>query len=164
MTRHNLDQHISWLLSTKVTPPVGVQTPISKNLTAAADIVPEDIWEEELENKTTRNSLGLAQTHQLSQKVNVTHEFVRPELPSSNISRLQPQGTSRTQAEGDLMGKPSSVSRSTRPRLLSEYQLATPASTANSTASSSLADTYASFLRETKNSWFSYKSLGCTVS
>jgi bloom syndrome protein len=143
MTRSNLGEHIAWLLANGVTP---VQAITSTNLTPAAGIVDGGcLEEEELEQETTRPSPVPAQNRRLAPSVNVIQEFARPALPSTIVPKPQPQGS----LGDNSMGKLSSASKSTRPGLLSQHQLATPTSTSNSAAaSSSLTQNYAAFLRE----------------
>jgi bloom syndrome protein len=124
---------------------VGVQVITSTTLTPAAAIVDEGwVEEEESEQETPRPSIP-AQHRRLTPTDNIVQEFARPTLPTTIVTKSQPQGT----VVDNSMGKLSSASRSTRPGLMSQHQLATPASTTNSTAvSSSLTKTYTTFLRE----------------
>ena len=143
MTRSNLGEHIAWLLANGVTP---VQAITSTNLTPAAGIVDGGcVVEEELEQETPRPPPVSAQNRRLAPSVTVIQEFARPALPSTIVPKPQPQGS----LGDNSMGKLSSASKSTRPGLLSQHQLATPASTSHSAAaSSSLTKNYATFLRE----------------
>jgi bloom syndrome protein len=145
MTRSNLGEHIAWLLANGVTP---VQAITSTNLTPTAGVVHGgrvEEEEEELEQDTPRPPPVPAQNRRLAPSVTVIQEFARPALPSTIVPKPQPQGS----LGDNSMGKLSSASKSTRPGLLSQHQLATPASTSNSAAaSSSLTKNYATFLRE----------------
>ncbi|TVY49103.1 ATP-dependent DNA helicase [Lachnellula occidentalis] len=136
MTRHNLDVHISWLLSHQVTPPVGgVSVAVRTNSTPAADITEAeaDFLEEEIED-IPRVSTPVANC-QVTQSVNVVQSFVRPPLPSSIAPQPQLRDLINAQAY-ESMGKLASAQTSTRPGLLSQHQLATPASTTASNSNS----------------------------
>jgi len=152
MTRHNLPSHISWLLSHSVTPPVGVRAPNFTNPISAAQDIPDDISEDELEEEISRRrpspepSLATAKHYSDSQK------FLRPTLPSTTIQEVSNQELAGN-GRFDSMGKLSSASKSARPALLSQQQqLATPAST---TGPSSLTARYAVFI-ETSNGMIIY--------
>lgn len=143
MTRSNLGEHIAWLLANGATP---VQAITSTNSTPTAGIVHGGrVEEEELDQDTPRPPPAPTQNRRLAPSATVSQEFARPALPSTSVPKPQPQGSL-----GDTsMGKLSSASKSTRPGLLSQHQLATPASTSNyAAASSSLTKNYATFLRE----------------
>ena len=159
MTCHNLDSHISWLLSSKVAPPVGVH---KRNPAAAAaaieiEIVDSGSSEEEFGEEFPGVVRIPDPNRLISHTVNVVHDFVRPPVPSiSSRSQLR-EPTNNLREES--MGKLTSAQRSTRPGLMSQHQLATPASTTTSTAgSSSLRQGYATFLRE-RNGWFQKMAL-----
>ena len=143
MTRSNLGEHIAWLLANGVTP---VQAITSTNLTPTPGNVHGGRLEEyESDQDIPRPPPVPAQNHRLVPSVPAIQEFARPALPSKIVPKPQPQGN----LGDNSMGKLSSASKSTRPGLLSQYQLATPASTSNSAvASSSLMKNYATFLRE----------------
>lgn len=131
MTRHNLDLHISWLLSHKVTPPVSVHLPPPANSVSATEDI-ADILDEEIE-EIPRVPPGHVANNQISQTVDV-QSFVRPPPRSSTIippPQLRDQVT--TLVDGS-MGKLASAQRSKRPGLMSQ-QLATPASTTASNPS-----------------------------
>jgi bloom syndrome protein len=151
MTRHNLDRHISWLLSHEVTPPVGVQATLPTYSRIEAGIADEEFLEEEAGEEIIRSPPNLARNRQVLEAVNVVQDFARPTIPSSIIPRSQMPEPHTSRAEG-AMGTLTSASKSTRPKLVSQPQLATPASTTTSTAPSSLKQGYATFLRN-NNGW-----------
>lgn len=151
MTRHNLDSHISWLLSRKVTPPSGVHARAPTNSTRG-DPVSANPVEEEAEQEIRRAPPSPPQHRGAAQVVNAVRAFARPALPASVTAKSQLQ-ESRQVLTDESMGKLSSATRSTRPGLMSQHQLATPASTTSSTAASytshtSLNSNYVTFLKE----------------
>jgi bloom syndrome protein len=138
MTRHNLASHISWLLSNEVTLPAGVHTSISTPSTAVGEIASAGLAEEGSGQQIPTSSANLRAT----QTINAGQDFARPAAPPLNPPKLHTrEGTTRAGEES--MGKLASASRSKRPALISQYQLATPVST----TSSSLTQGYATFLR-----------------
>src|SRR6266536_1786264 len=144
MTRHNLDSHISWLLSSKVAPLVGVHTRNPRATAAAIEIVDSGSSEEEVGQELSGVVRSPDANHPIPHTVNVVHDFVRPPVPSIS-SRSQLREPTRNSRE-ESMGKLTSAQRSTRPGLMSQHQLTTPASTTTSTAgSSSLMQGYATF-------------------
>jgi len=155
MTRHNLDSHISWLLSYEVTPPVGVHAALPTHSNIEEEIADEGLLEEGAEEEITRDSPSPIRTGQVFEAAAV-QSFARPAIPSSIIPRSQMPESQPGLAEG-TMGKLTSASKSARPKLMSQHQLATPASTTTSTAPSSLKQGYATFLRnnngQTPNYW-----------
>jgi bloom syndrome protein len=156
MTRHNLAIHLSWLLSQNVTPPTGgpvdVQTPSTTNLAAefANTHILENRDEPELLLPTTHPSPS--RNRALEPTVNVFREFVRPKRPPIAAPRQQPRDITNAITD-DTMGRLSSAPRPTRPGLISQYQLATPASTVASSATkpSSLRQNYTAMLMETNS-------------
>ncbi|PBP18521.1 QDE3-like protein [Diplocarpon rosae] len=150
MTRHNLDSHIAWLLSNTVAPPSGAHARVSVDSTAA-EPVNESPAEEEAEEETQRAPPSPPRTRQVAPLVDAAQLFARPALPPSIATRSNLQES--RQALGDeSMGRLTSSSRSTRPGLMSQNQLATPASTTSSTAApSSLTNNYSAFLKVTGN-------------
>jgi bloom syndrome protein len=147
MTRHNLDSHISWLLSSKVAPAVGVHMRNPTAAAAAIEIVDSGSSEDEFGEEFPGVVRIPDPNRPIPHTINVVHDFMRPPVPSiSSKSQLrEPTNNSREES----MGKLTSAQRSTRPGLMSQHQLATPASTTISTAgSSSLRQGYATFLRE----------------
>jgi bloom syndrome protein len=145
MTRHNLDSHISWLLSHEVTPPVGVQVAHPTYSRIEGTITDEEFLEEEEDEEIIRSPVSSARNRQVLEAVNVVQDFARPALPSI-IPRSQIPELRETPAD-ETMGTLTSASKSARSGLMSQYQLATPASTTTSTSSSSLKQGYATFLR-----------------
>lgn len=146
MTRHNLDIHISWLISHKVTPPVGVHAAPATHSRIEAGIADEEILEEEADEGIIRSPPNSARNRQVLEASNVVQEFTRAAIPSSIIPRSQMPEHHPSMAEG-TMGTLTSASKSARSKLMTQNQLATPASTTTSTASSSLKQGYATFLR-----------------
>jgi bloom syndrome protein len=146
MTRHNLAVHISWLLTSEVTPPVGVHTASAVSATnprTITETVYADSEEEEHAEDSTPSQLpGPSPKRRVVQTVNV--DFRRPPLPSKITPSLlrEPHYT----VLDESMGKLSSSSKPARPGLVSQHQLATPASTTGS-AGSSLTQGYSAFLR-----------------
>lgn len=144
MTRHNLAIHISWLLSNEVTPSVGVHSTIASTPSiAAGQIASADVVEEDTELQIPRPTLNRG----IAPPANVGQDFLRPAIPPPNFPKLHTREQTKGAVE-ESMGKLASASRSSRPALVSQHQVATPAST---TASSSLTQGYATFLR-TNNS------------
>ncbi|KAF8866541.1 hypothetical protein BDZ45DRAFT_610618 [Acephala macrosclerotiorum] len=163
MTRHNLDSHISWLLSHKVTFPATVYATNSAVATAAEIVEEEFLDEEDTLQEVEEEALrAAAPARENRVQTNVAQEFIRPPLPSS-----KPQIPDITSADG-FMGKLSSSSKPTRPGLMTQNQLATPASTSGTTSSAEshlrtgsrgLAGTYAAQLREERNGTPSARSV-----
>ncbi|RDL36724.1 uncharacterized protein BP5553_06076 [Venustampulla echinocandica] len=147
MTRHNLAAHISWLLSHQVAPHTGVSVTIHANTdsTAAAQTGNADIWDEEIEQEAPRIPPTPSRSRQTENTVNVGQAFVRPPLPTSIAPRSQSRNAANDLGEETSMGKPVSATWPPRPTLMSQTQLATPAST---TASSSLGQNYSRLLRD----------------
>ena len=158
MTRHNLDTHISWLISHKVTPPVGVHAAPPTQSRIEEGIADEGILEEVADEEVPRSPPNPAPNRQVLEAFNVVQEFTRPAIPSSIIPRLQMPEPHPSMAEG-TMGTLKSASKSARSKLMSQNQLATPASTTASTASSSLKQGYATFLRNNNGTSQSFNAL-----
>jgi bloom syndrome protein len=155
MTRHNLSSHIAWLLSHEVTPRADVHaiTPTSSAKPVEAENESVSGWEEEESLDIEEESLGPRDTL-TTPAVNVGHageDFVRPPIPSVTSSSFAipqgPLGLSRNQQELPMV-RQFSAPKPARPGLVSQYQLATPASTTSTAASSSFAQTYKRFLSE----------------
>jgi bloom syndrome protein len=140
MTRHNLASHISWLLSNEVAPPAGVHARALPPSTTVGEILGPGLAEEDTEPQVPRSS---PPNRRIPQTANVGQDFLRPAAPPPTPPKLHAREHT-TGAAQEPMGKLASASRSTRPALVSQHQLATPAST---TASSSLTQGYATFLR-----------------
>ncbi len=148
MTRHNLDSHISWLLSHEVTPPVCVHAALPTYSRIEEGITDEELCEEEPDEEIIRPPSSPTRNRQV---VNVVRDFARPAIPSSIIPRsqiLEPQKSLSEEAMSTL----ASASKSARPGLMSQHQLVTPASTTTSAAPSSLKQGYATFLRNNNGS------------
>lgn len=138
MTRHNLASHISWLLSSEVTPPVGVHTSLLNPSTSVVEIGREALAEDNRGQHILRSSTN----SRAAQTSNTAQEFACPAAPPPNPPQAHVRENT-TRAGEDSMGKLASASRSIRPALISQHQLPTPVST----TSSSLTQGYATFLR-----------------
>jgi bloom syndrome protein len=154
MTRHNLAFHISWLLSSDVTLPAGVSAIPAAS--ASPEIPCADIVEEDTELQILTASPIPRASRRIEQTVNVVQAFQRPQLPSKITPKPLLQEPLNPFAD-ESMGKLSSASRSTRPGLMSQHQLATPASTKGST--SSLMQEYSALLRANGQSRILYQQL-----
>lgn len=128
MTRHNLDSHISWLLSHEVTFPATLHA-INSAASTAADLVEEDFLDEEIDFEPPRAPAIPAR--QTRAPTNAAQEFIRPPLPSAKPLLTE----TRREIADNPMGKLSSTSRTNRPGLLTQHQLATPSSTSGTIAS-----------------------------
>jgi bloom syndrome protein len=128
MTRHNLDSQISWLLSHEVTFPPTVHT-TNNFVPTAAELEDEEFLEAEIAEIPDQPRVAPAPANRL--QANVAREFIRPSLPAA---KSQSHQDTRTIAE-EPMGRLASSSRSSRPGLLTQHQLATPASTSGTTSS-----------------------------
>jgi bloom syndrome protein len=152
MTRHNLDIQLKWLLSRKVTPPVGAHTLVLSDSFVSTSAVSIGYLGGEETEDIQSPLLSSTRNHQVAPIVNVVQDFRRPAPPLPTIAPPLTQEASQV-LEAGSMGKLMSSSKTSRPGLVSQYQLATPASTTTSTAaSSSLRQGYAEFLRETQGS------------
>jgi bloom syndrome protein len=108
-------------------------------------IADEIFLEEEADEEIRRSPTSSRGNRQVLEAVNVVQDFARPAVPSM-IPRSQILESQKSAAD-EAMGTLTSTSKPTRPGLVSQHQLATPASTTTSTASSSLKQGYATFLR-----------------
>lgn len=148
MTRHNLDIQLKWLLSRKVTPPVGAHTLVLSNSFVSVSAVDIGYLNGEGAEEIQRPPPSPNRNRQVAPTVNVAQDFKRPTLPPPTFPRPHPQEASQAPAASS-MGKLMSSSKSSRPGLMSQHQLATPASTTSSTAApSSLKQGYSEFLRD----------------
>ena len=144
MTRHNLAVHISWLLSSVVTPPKTVHTAPGVSSRAPPETVYEDSEEGETEDSMPSPLPSPSPNRRIVRTLNVAPSFQRPPLPSK-ITPKPPLPEPQKSLADESMGRLSSSSKATRPGLVSQHQLATPASTTGST--SSLTQGFAAFLR-----------------
>ncbi len=149
MTRHNLNSHISWLLSHEVTPPSGVHARALTNPTTAEPIN-GSFLEEELEEDIARALPSPPQHQRAVQSVHAAQPFVRPALPASLAAHSHLQN-SRQALTDESMGRLTSAPRSKKPTLMSQNQLATPASTTSSTGTPSFTKAYSQFLKDTED-------------
>lgn len=146
MTRHNLDSHISWLLSRKVAPPSGAHARFTTSTTTVEPANASPV-ETEAEEDIQRILPSPPRPQRVVQPVHVAPAFARPALPPSVAARTYLQAP--VQALTDESMGITSAKKSTRPGLMSQHQLATPASTTSSAAtSSSLTKNYTSFLKD----------------
>jgi bloom syndrome protein len=148
MTLHNLAVHISWLLSSQVTPAVVVNTvpAISRtNSTAAIETAHAYSEEEDTEGLISSPLPSPSPNRRISQSANVGDDFNRPPLPTK-ITPKSPLRDPRNDLADESMGILSSASRSVRPDLVGQHQLATPASTTG--PASSLWQRYSASLRK----------------
>ncbi|KAI0998389.1 ATP-dependent DNA helicase hus2/rqh1 [Podosphaera aphanis] len=137
MTRHNLDLHISWLLSQEASLSVDAHPTTRSNIQSASRSRHTSLHEE------AASTTSVDQTHLRSvRSTNVGPDFTQPVHPPIP-PRLQPLDTSIEPADAS-MGRLISVSRPARPGLLSQYQLPTP----NPTSTSTLHQGHANFLRD----------------
>jgi bloom syndrome protein len=147
MTRHNLAVHISWLLSTEVTQSVSIHTAPTVSTTDSRGVT-ED-FHADIEGQDTEDSMqsplpSPSPIRRTVQAVNVASDFQRPPLPPKVTPKPLLREPENSIAD-ESMGRLSSASKSVRPGLVSQRQLATPASTTGST--SSLTQGYSAFLR-----------------
>jgi len=159
MTRHNLNGHLTWLLSYKVTSPVGVPASTSTHPAAAPQTVHgnigkdtgEDIGEDRQQEFPRARSIP-APERRIIRTVNAVGGITRP--AATIVPKTLPDIAEVL--ANDAMGKLTSASRPARPTLMSQ-QLATPASTIAS--ANSLTSGYSKFLRggKTKKMLFSTK-------
>jgi bloom syndrome protein len=149
MTLHNLDDHIPWLLSNGSIPPVRRSVNSAQTIADSTGVVEEIdvkypdtclIEEEEFSER-------LRPARPSTPPVNVVNTFKKPPVPAG-VSRESRGAISigSISAEENML-KLSSASRSTKPTLLGQYQLATPVSTTGSSISASYA---ASFHRDSQ--------------
>ena len=141
MTRHNLAVHISWLLSSEVSLLAdGHIAPAASTTNASA--VTEISYAHSKEDDTEDSMLSPLPSPnpncRIARTVNVAPDFQQPPLPY----KITPQQISLAD---ESMGRLSSASKSARPGLVSQHQLATPASTVGSI--SSLTQGYSAWLR-----------------
>lgn len=144
MTLHNLHDHISWLLSNGCIPPKGNSanpTQYSPNSGSAVDIIDDGV-----SNTLLTEQAEVSEWPRTARQVpplgNAVHEFKRPGIPSSIAQEPRAANTFGSSSAGEDMAKLSSASRSAKPTLLSQYQLATPVSTTGSSISASYAASF----------------------
>lgn len=155
MTKHNLNLHISWLLSHGVAPPASAIdiVPTDTNRNTAAQLVEEtsNILEEAEEAEEAEEEISqTAPTSEGNQLPTATvNTFVRPPLPPSIAPKPQPRDTILNSEDAQML-KLGSSKKPSRPGLYSQQQLATPASTSSSTVApkSTLSRSYGKLLRE----------------
>ncbi|RKF60861.1 putative qde3-like protein [Golovinomyces cichoracearum] len=149
MTRHNLDIHISWLLSHDDSLNATSQLHITKPLESIGVRVPERRLEEKEQEKGNKKEIVeedckafaiFTQNPPHSQATNVDHPHEWQAYRSSNSFSDKPDGLNCSRS--NLMGKLSVSTRSTRPGLMSQNQLATPKRT------STLQQEYVTLLRD----------------
>lgn len=149
MTRNNLKDQISWLLSSKVTLPEGVPARVPTISTAVIDFGEPDLAElealEQYSSPTPSPAASPIQHYPIPRPV--TANFARPPIPAPVVPISQPRENAQSFGTGS-MGKPATNQRTIGQGLMSQHQLATPASTTSTTASSSLRQGYSNLLRE----------------
>lgn len=149
MTRNNLDAHLSWLFANKNTPPVGVQpalpTPAVVNLQELG--LREEDFEEGFSSPLQSPVQSPIQKRPVSRPTQP--DFARPLAPPPPNSNAISQNHPRTSGV-EAMGKYDSGRKPAASGIMSQRQLATPASTTASVApsGSTLAKGYAEMLRE----------------
>jgi bloom syndrome protein len=142
MTRHNLDVHISWLLSNKVTLSTTVNARVQV-ATQQEDLEIFGIPAGDLE-AFEEEDLDLASSPVREPQ----NQFARPQplRPPPRPSNAHAQVHSTPILPGStVMSRHESVGKGRAPSVMTQHQLATPASTTTSTAatsSSSLANNY----------------------
>jgi bloom syndrome protein len=146
MTRHNLDSHLSWLLSHQVVAPSDAPATIP----AQPRITRQDTYVEvEADGEVPDTQIevsSLVPRKRFAQTVNEDTSIRPALLPSNPINKSLCRETTGPLQKS--MATLSSTSRSARPDFMSQrHQLATPAS---STSSSSLIQGYAALLRAEK--------------
>jgi bloom syndrome protein len=151
MTRHNLDNHISWLLSREVTPSADVQTAFPTPSRLVEGTSNETLLEDGVHEEVIRSQPSPARNRRPPDVVNVVQDFAESAVATSIIPRSQMPESQQDLVEG-TMGTLVSASKPARPKLMSRHQLATPTSTTTATAPSSLKQGYATFLRN-NNGW-----------
>ncbi|TQS36143.1 hypothetical protein Golomagni_03413 [Golovinomyces magnicellulatus] len=150
MTRHNLDIHISWLLSHDDSLNATSQLHITKPLESLGVGVPQRHLEEKEKEKRNKESIEedckvfaiSAQNPRHSQATNVDHPHEWQAYRSINSFSDKPDDLNCSRS--NPMGKLSVSTRSTRPGLMSQNQLATPKRT------STLQQEYVTLLRDRK--------------
>lgn len=130
MTRHNLNQHLHWLLgSLPIEPPQPAYAPLATSSVENASSLPQEV--EHLELDTI-----VEEADKYVQSSATQPEFVRPTLPASILNTQDGQEMARLQ---------SGPKSSNRPRLLSEHipvALQTPTPTSIRKPGTSLKDQY----------------------
>lgn len=169
MTRHNLDSHIAWLLSHEVTPRVDVLAITDTNSAGPPEAVDEDIldWEDE-EIQEIGEKLSSPRITRVAPTANVgqgLQGFVRPPVPSivhsSTVKTQVHSAPSRDPVDLSMVRQTSGTGPA-RPILMSQFQLATPASTTSTAAPPSLAQGYKRMLSEEANGMPSNIVLSCS--
>lgn len=149
MTRHNLDVHIPWLLASGANSPTFVRGSAVRESAARTNFGVADAQEGGEDFGSSRTAPSPSRNTRIERTANVVQSSPRPQVPSSNFT-LQPSRVITNPPADEAMGKLTSSSKPSRPgKLLSQHQLATPASTSGSMAApSSLMHNYSSFLRK----------------
>ena len=147
MTRHNLAVHISWLLSSEVTPPVNIHTvptaPTANSDPAIATVCIESEGED-TEETIPSPIPSPSPRHRTVRTLDVAPDFQRPPLPDK-ITPKPPLRETQGNIVDESMAQGTSVSKSARSGPVNQAQLATPTSTTGSTFS--LTQGYSAFLR-----------------
>lgn len=145
MTRNNLGIHISWLLTHKVTPPTGVQARLMV-ATTQDSFESFGIQAEDLEAFGDED-LDIVSSPVHERRVPPPPPIARPPIrPPPRVSDASTQET-RIVPGATVMRKHDTGQSSTSSGVMTQHQLATPASTtASSVAPSSLAAAYTQML------------------
>jgi hypothetical protein len=149
MTRHNLKDHISWLLSQNIAFP-SAPIPSNDEEQPLASHIDANLSDEE--GRETHSASSRRSREQTIVGTIAPQQFTRPALPISK-SRPPPRDTINS-IETARMGKLVSAQRSTVPVLQSQRQLATPSSTTGSSVAPSrgtLYQGYSELLRSGNN-------------
>lgn len=146
MTLHNLGSHISWLLQNKPIP-TAIRTvnphPPSRNTTEAVEEI-YLAYARKLHAGSEEDLPPELFAEPIPPRPDASSTFTRPALPSGIVPDTDQAGRIGSRETGADMAKLNSASKSTRPTLISQHQLATPASTTGSLSAS-----YAASLRNT---------------
>ncbi len=140
MTRHNLSDHLSWLINNRHIPPTALSTPNSGGSTAAVESVYAAYSNA---NSINTDSTRLeTQTTQHAPGENALNQFARPAPPSSTNQDPQRRGDPTLRVIDNAMARLQSAGRPNRPTLVNQYQTVTPASTTGSSLTASWAASF----------------------
>lgn len=143
MTLNNLQLQISWLLQNKPIPRATTAGPASSTSVAAVESLYVALPGARLDCEDSEQ-LGILSVP--AQPVNAIQEFVRPVNPLDSHRRAGRADNIADFPDENSMARLASASKSTRPTLVSQRQLATPAPTTPS--SRSLTASYTASLQE----------------
>ncbi len=152
MTLHNLDDHIPWLLSNGSIPRVEKSVNSAHSTTdstSAVQAIDVDYPGTRL-REPEESSEQPRSTRPSTPPINVVNKFKKPQVPTGGPRESRGESSVGIISADEEMAKLSSASRSAKPTLLSQYQLATPVSTTGSSISALYA---ASFHRDSQPSY-----------